>query len=356
FLYPASGGQAASIVSAVSQGKGFVNYTAHGSETSWADPSFTIANINNLQNANKYPVVVGNCCITNHFNTAVCFGEAWLRAPNKGAVIYIGGTNNTYWDEDYYWGVGYKPPAVSSGSPWIPNRTGVYDALFHTHDEPFQDWASTTGAMIVMGNLAVTQSNSTRINYYWEIYSIMGDPSLIPYMGIPQVNTASYQDAIFLGLGSLQVSADPYSYVAISMNNVLHGVGLVGMDGQLNLEFTPFESPGTAEIVITRSGRRPHIASVQVVPNQGPYVLVTDMTVNDGNNNIAEAGETIGLNVSFNNVGVQPATNVTATLSSSSPYVNILQNSANMGNVAAGATMEVTNAFSVMISPIIPDQ
>ncbi len=356
FLYPSSGGQAAAIVAAVSQGKGYVNYTAHGSETSWADPSFTIANINNLQNANKYPVVVGNCCITNHFNTAVCFGEAWLRAANKGAVIYIGGTNNTYWDEDYYWGVGYKPPAVSSGSPWIPNRTGVYDALFHNHSEPFEDWANTTGAMIVMGNLAVTQSNSTRINYYWEIYSIMGDPSLIPYMGVPAVNTANYMETLFLGLSSMQITADPYTYVAISMNNVLHGVGLVDGTGQLNLEFAPFETPGTAQLVMTRSLRRPLIADIAVIPNEGAYIVVTDVVVNDGNNGIAEAGETVALDVDFSNVGVQAASNLTATISTSNPYVTILENTVSIANVPAEGTINIEEAFSLAISAMTPDQ
>lgn len=356
FLYPQSGSQAAAIVSAVSQGKGYVNYTAHGSETSWADPSFTISNINSLQNQNEYPVVVGNCCITNHFNTALCFGEAWLRAANKGAVVYIGGNNNTYWDEDYYWGVGYKPPAVSGGSPWIPNRTGVYDALFHTHDEPFADWAGTAGAMIVMGNLAVTQSNSTRINYYWEIYSIMGDPSLVPYMGIPAVNTTNYQDTIFLGLGSLQISADPYTYVAISMNDVLHGVGLTDAGGQLNLEFTPFENPGTAQLVMTRSRRRPLIANIQVVPNQGPYVLVSAVAVNDGNDGIAGAGEAIALDISFNNVGVEPANGLTATISSESQYFNFTQNSVEIHSVPANQTVVVPNAFTMIVSPMTPDQ
>jgi len=356
FMYPQSGSQASAIVSAVSQGKGYVNYTAHGSETSWADPSFTIQNINSLQNANKYPVVVGNCCITNHFNTALCFGEAWLRAANKGAVIYIGGTNNTYWDEDYYWGVGYKPPVVSTGSPFVANRTGVYDALFHTHNEPFADWAGSAGAMIVMGNLAVAQSNSSRINYYWEIYSIMGDPSTVPYMGIPAQNTTNYQDTIFLGVGSLQISADPFTYVAISMNNVLHGVGLADASGQLNLTFTPFDTPGTAQLVFTRSMRKPLIANLQVVPNQGPYVIATGVIVNDGNNNIAEAGETINLGVSFNNVGVQNATNVTATLSSTNPYVNIIQNATAIAEVPANSTINVDNAFTLAISPMIPDQ
>ena len=36
----------------------------------------------------------------------VCFGEGLLRANNKGAVGYIGGSNNTYWDEDFWWAVG----------------------------------------------------------------------------------------------------------------------------------------------------------------------------------------------------------------------------------------------------------
>ena len=52
-----------------------MNYTAHGSQTSWADPSFTISNINSLQNDHEYPTVVGNCCLTNAFDTGTCFGE-----------------------------------------------------------------------------------------------------------------------------------------------------------------------------------------------------------------------------------------------------------------------------------------
>ncbi|HRY83573.1 MAG TPA: C25 family cysteine peptidase, partial [Candidatus Cloacimonadota bacterium] len=178
YMYPASGNSESQIIANINQGVGYVNYTAHGSETSWADPSMTIANINAFTNANKYPVIVGNCCLTNAFNTGICFGEALLRAVNKGAVAYIGGTNSTYWDEDYYWAVGYKPPVVGTGSPFIANRTGAYDAVFHDHNEPFADWANTTGSMIFMGNMAVVASNSTRINYYWEIYSVMGDPSL----------------------------------------------------------------------------------------------------------------------------------------------------------------------------------
>jgi hypothetical protein len=357
YLYPASQTSDAAIVANVSAGVGYINYTAHGSETSWADPTFTIPNINGLQNTNEYPVVVGNCCLTNAFNTGVCMGEAWLRAVDKGAVTYIGGTNSTYWDEDYWWGVGWKPPVVGSGSPFVAGRTGAYDAMFHDHGEPFEDWAGNVGAATFMGNMAVVQSNSTRINYYWEIYSIMGDPSLIPYLGIPAQNSFQAPATMFLGIGTLDVVADPYSYVAISMNNELHGTGMTDASGNLSMTFTPFTEPGTAQIVLTRSLRRPTIVNVQVVPNTGPYVTVSPITVNDPNaNGIAEAGETISMDLTFNNVGIQQATNLTATLTSTCPYVHILEGTESLPNIQPSGTVNLTGLFSVLIDLAIPDQ
>lgn len=356
YLYPASGSSDAAIVQNASAGVGYINYTAHGDVTLWADPSFSISNINSLQNVNESSFVVGNCCLTSKFDNAICFGEAWLRAPNKGAIIYIGGTNSTYWDEDYYWGVGYKPPVVSTGSPFIAGRTGAYDAVFHEHNEAFADWAGNAGSMVVKGNLAVVASNSSRINYYWEIYSIMGDPSLVPYMGIPAQNSYTAPDQLFLGLGSLDIQADPYTYVALSMNNTVHGVGLTDATGALTLVYTPFTEPGTAQLVMTRSMRRPLIANIQVIPNVGPYVTAGQITVTDDNNNIAEAGEALNLSLDFNNVGVQDATNLTATLATTSEWVIIPSPTATLPNIMAGQLVNLTNVFSVNISPNIPDQ
>jgi hypothetical protein len=54
----------------------------------------------------------------------------------------------------------------------VAGHTGAFDALFHDHNEPFADWAGNAEAWFY-GNMAVVQSNSTRANYYWEIYAIM---------------------------------------------------------------------------------------------------------------------------------------------------------------------------------------
>ena len=161
YLYPQSGNSESAIIADINAGLGYLNYTAHGSETTWYDPSLTISNVNSLTNAEQYPVVVGNCCSTSHFNTGTCLGEAWLRSSN-GSVIYIGGTNSTYWDEDYWWAVGHFTPTSTANPTYAGTGYGVFDALFHEHNEAFADWAHTAGSMIVTGNMSVQGSASTR--------------------------------------------------------------------------------------------------------------------------------------------------------------------------------------------------
>jgi hypothetical protein len=252
YPYPASGSSASAIIANANEGRGYLNYTAHGSTTSWHDPSFTVTNMLALTNVNKPFVAVGNCCVTNQFTTSQCFGESVIRADNAGAA-YIGGTNNTYWDEDYYWAVGYKTPQATA-HPYDATKLGAYDAMFHAPTN-VADWAQTTGETVFMGNMAVQQSGSSRKNYYWEIYSIMGDPSLMPYYGVPTVNTATFPATIMMGLSSINVTAQANSRVALSMNGTLYATGIVPASGALTLNFTPFTTVGNADLVITCSGK-----------------------------------------------------------------------------------------------------
>ena len=105
FLYPASGSAGSQILNLANQGASLINYTAHGYEW-WADPAFDNNDVNAMSNNGKYPTMIGNCCLTNAFDTGTCFGEALLRKANGGAIGYIGGSDVTYWDDDFWWGVG----------------------------------------------------------------------------------------------------------------------------------------------------------------------------------------------------------------------------------------------------------
>jgi len=301
-------------------------------------------------NAGKYGVMVGNCCVTNAFGTGVCFGESIIRKANAGGVAYIGGTNNTYWDEDYWWAVGAKGTANGTAPAYDATKLGAYDAMFHTHSEAQTDWAQTTGDAILMGNLAVAQGASSRTNYYWEIYSIMGDPSLMPYFKVPSVNTATFPTTILIGATSINITAAPYSRVGLTMNGVNYGTGIVPAGGSLTLSITPFSATGTATLVITAQNKITRIESITIAPNSGPYMNVTASNYNDSNNNQPEYNETGRFSPVFQNVGSVAATNVSAALTCSTPGITITDGAHSISSLAAGASSTATNAYSFTIA------
>lgn len=357
YLYAISGSSAAAIIQDVSDGCCFANYTAHGSSDGWANPSFSISDIAGLQNNHKYPLMVGNCCLTNTFD-GNCFGEELLRAANKGALGYIGGSNSTLWDEDYWWGCGYKNPVVVNPT-YNVNTLGAYDRTFHDHGETRSEWYASQDQMIFAGNLGVTQSGSSNTEYYWEIYHLMGDPSLMIYYGVPSALSATYTPLIPLGASTFTVNTEPWAYVAVSMNNVLYGAALADTNGVATITLIPFTVPGTADVVATKQNRSPFIGTVTVANPSGPYVVYTGNLLHDiagNNNNQADYNENITFDITLENVGSVTATSVSAILSTTDTNVTITDNSQNWGTIANGASSTVNNAYAVTVKNFIPDQ
>ncbi|OFY96253.1 MAG: hypothetical protein A2309_14890, partial [Bacteroidetes bacterium RIFOXYB2_FULL_35_7] len=356
YLYPASQSSAALIISDVSKGVAFANYTAHGGSDGWVDPAFTNNDVAGLTNASKYPLMIGNCCQTNKFEVATCFGEALLRAQNKGAIGYIGASNNSYWSEDYWWGTGAK--TVTVNPTYDATKLGAYDCLFHENGEPESSWYITGGQIIYSGNLAVAQGGGAT-QYYWEIYHLMGDPSLMVYLSVPPSLTISHASALPVGISSLDVITEPYAYVAISLNNVLLDAKLAGSSGLVQLNFPAFSSPCTADVVATKQNRKPYIGTLNIIPANAPFVSYLSHTLNDaaGNNNqLADFGENIQLNLNLKNVGMQNATGVTALLSTADTNVIISDNTHTYGNFTAGESIAGNNAYAFQVKSLIEDQ
>ena len=274
-------GQYAGCYNTLNTGVGFINYTAHGGETSWSDPQFTVSNVNALTNTNKYFLAMGNCCLTGNFGyNQPCFGEAMIRGENKAAYSYIGSCPVTYWYEDYYFGVGATN--VFSQTPTLENTaTGVYDGIW------MDDTYHTVSSIVFLGNLAVcyastggyqTSSNPT---YYWQAYHVLGDGSIMPYRVNPTPNTVSHASTFPSGATSFQVSAQPDSYVAISQNNVLKGVALVPASGSVYVPVSGVTA-GQVRIVVTKPQRQPYIQDINVGNPQTYTITVSANPTNGG--------------------------------------------------------------------------
>jgi len=357
-LYPASGNESSQIRAEIGRGVSFANYTAHGYSNGWGNPSFDKSDISAMNNAHKYPLMVGNACSTNTFDQTECFGEALLRANMKGAIGYIGGSNSTYWNEDFYWGVGVRS-TINANPVYDANHLGSYDRTFHTHGEPFSEWFASQGQMVLAGNLAVLEGSPSMFNYYSEIYHLMGDPSLMIYFGKPSELTVNHPALVPLGQNTIAITTEPYAYVGVSQNGVWHGAGMADASGNLVINIIPFTNPGTASIVGTKQFRKPYISTFIVETPAGPYVLMENKTINDvtGNNNQqADIIETIGLNVTLKNYGLQNDSTVYAVLSSSDQYVEILNGVSVWGLIHSNSSKTINNAFTIKIDTLVPDQ
>ena len=268
----------------LSSGIGFVNYTAHGDNNMWYQPQLTNSGVNQLTNANKYFLAMGNCCLSGNFGySSTCFGEAMIRAENKAAYSYIGSCPNTYWYEDYYFGVGATNTFGST--PNINNTaTGVYDGIW------MDDTYHTVSSIVFLGNLAVCYAHAgnyqTSVNptYYWQAYHVLGDGSIMPYRVNPTSNNVSHASTFPAGATSFQVSAQEGSYVAISQNNVLKGVALVPASGTVNVQVASGITSGQVRIVVTKPQRQPYIQDINVGGGTQTYTISVSANPTNGGN------------------------------------------------------------------------
>jgi len=332
-------------------GIGFANYTAHGGETGWSGPSFSVSDANSLTNTNKYFWAMGNCCLAANWGySSTCLAEALLRAANKGAFGYIGSCPETYWWEDYYFGVGAT--SVYNSTPSMSQtQTGCYDAMF------MDDMYNTLNSVPFLGNVAVTYAHANNYTgsvsdtYYWEAYHCLGDGSVMPYHVNPSANTVSHASAFGMGLTSFTVNALPGSYVSITKDNEILGVAQVGSTGIVDVPVTPVNTAGDVMIVVTRQQRQPYIQTIPAVALDGPFISVDGYTPTD-----AHVGDDTNLSITFKNLGNSSTTGTTTvTLTSSDSNVTILENTKTFGALAANATTTV-NGFQFNIASGVADE
>ncbi len=266
---------------ALSTGVGFVNYTAHGDNQEWYQPNFTNNSVNQLTNNNKYFLAMGNCCLAANFGYyQPCFGEAMIRAENKGAFSYIGSCPSTYWYEDYYFGVGATN--TFSTMPNINNTsTGCYDGIW------MDDTYNTVSSIVFLGNLAVCYAHagnyqySVNNKYYWQSYHVLGDGSIMPYRVQPTANTVSHAQTFPTNATSFTVNAQAGSYVGISKDNVLLGAALVPASGSVSVPVTPVSS-GNVKIVVTKPQRQPYSVTIPVQSGGTQYTITTTASPSNG--------------------------------------------------------------------------
>ena len=270
-VFAYSGAGAAELRAAINPGACLVDYSGHGSETGWSNPPLEADEISTLTNDGRPPVVISNACLTNKFDhSSPCFGEAWIRETGGGAVAHIGGSNSTLWDEDDWW------------------ERAVFDAVF-------AEGYWTLASLMYIGNLEVHLRGSSEAEYYFQIYHVMGDPSLGIYWGEPEEISASLPT--FFPVGSRDISLSAEESTAVSLVTPSGIFGAAYSSGS-SADITLSEVPLTAEtsMVALRKPNffRPVLAEIPFIRMAAVDIYPDCLLVSVPDSVIAEVYDTLG--------------------------------------------------------------
>ena len=129
-----------------------------------------------------------------------------------------------------------------------------------------------------------------------------------------------------LGDGPIKFQYQTFNNVDMSTGN-RHGcyatIGIEDHSGTVGLEYTFNNVYPTAASPLGNQ-RALYITNVPLY-YYDPHIILCETYIDDSNgNSVCEPGETINLGIKLQNIGNQTAENITATLSTNNPYINIL--------------------------------
>jgi hypothetical protein len=336
------------MATALNKGDTIFSYRGWLNMSGWSNSNTYL-----LTNGWKMPFAVIMTCGTGSFASETsCRSEGFLRA-NAGVNSPKGG-------------IGAIGTATTGTHTRYNNcmQFGVLQGLLWEQQYTLGA-ALTRGKLEMYLNYEKNEPDRVMIWSYWN--NLMGDPAVECWTGYPQAISVSAPASLPIGANSVSVtvtqggSPEPGAQVCLLKGTETYAVGRTNAAGIIELPVSAATS-GSMLLTVTKHNRMPYLASIPVAA-QTNFVGFQAFTVDDdatggssGNGNgQTNPGETIELPVQLKNFGSQSAASVTATLTSSDPYVTITDNQETYGAIAAGASDWSDEDFDFSVSSTCPD-
>jgi len=257
-LYATNGATAAGVANALNDGRSFVNYCGHGSDTAWSTTGFSNTHVNNLANDYMLPFIISVACYNGNFNGRTCFAEAWLRASGTtlgtptGAIGFYGSSISQAW----------APPMCAQDE--------IVDLLC-------AQTLSSFGALCYNGSCQMMDEYGSSGASTFRTWQVFGDASLQVRTAAPQAMTVTYPQSITPGTTQIVVSTGvPNALVGISRNSMYVTSAYTSLSGIVTITLpAPATSGQSYDLVVTGSNR---------ITYQGGFVVggadpVRDITI-----------------------------------------------------------------------------
>ncbi|MBC8216435.1 MAG: T9SS type A sorting domain-containing protein [Candidatus Marinimicrobia bacterium] len=333
-----NGGYASWMQNQLQEGVLYFNYRGYLGVSGFDDSNIDAAN-----NGYKLPFATIPTCGTGSFaNDVTALSEKFFRAGTptnpKGGVACVG--------------------TATWGTHTLFNNIvdmGMYDGIFSRN-------VGTAGAALASGKLALFTTYPTNPNQWVSTFThwhnLMGDPSTHLWTDTPTIIQAIHQDTILFGTNYIEIfvqNTDGFSvkdaFVTVLMgDDEIFASQFTNEEGLASFLFD-YENTGDITVTVTKDNCKPYLGTVAIVTADKLVNLEDDdlIYITDGNDNIANPGETIEVFIPLKNFGVQAVSGIQAVLSSSSSLVTISSSMVDYDALDVGES-SFGSGFNVSIS------
>jgi len=204
----------------------------------------------------------------------------------------------------------------------------------------------------------------------WTQFSMvfLGDPELSLWTERPTSLSVAHPGSLQVGDSGMTVTVtDPSpvvgALVCVSGDNGVYAYDTTDGSGEVIFDFVPHET-GLLSVTVSADNHLPSETTVDVLDASDAHIRIQSFAVNDddsgassGNSNgLAEASETIELDMTIENTGVASAAALTAVLRTSDVYVSLEDSTASFGALAIDGNDTEIEAFRFSIADSCPNE
>jgi hypothetical protein len=340
--------QVQNLIDALNDGRSWVFYIGHGNSTAWGSttPYFTNATINALTNGRKLPVIISIACANADLDYVGedCFAETWMTtAADRGASNILAFTENCAFYYTDTLGLGIMRSHFELGTPFFGDNVD-YGRLYM-----FQSFPEGPGG--------ITERTMQQA-------MLVGDPTQLVWSENPGIMAVSHPAEIHTGQNVIPVTVtkngqpvENAMVCAMMESGDVYEVGATDGTGIVVLNVEP-RDPGNLTLTVTSENAMPYETNVTVTPVSGPYVVYQSHLIDDseGNNDgLLDLGETADLSLTLENLGNEPASEVSAVLRLSNSHVTLVDSVESFGTIPAGQSVTVQDGYRLYAGNQVSD-
>ncbi len=329
------------------QGASLFNYAGHGDHAVLLTGNFDNNAIDAMTNTGMYPFLIAVACCTGDFEgdfgAGDCLGDRWIRATDM--------------DGNPTGGIGGCFSSILQ--TWVPPMEGQDEMTKLITESAQYNIRHTLGGIVIHGCGSMIDDYGMDGESMMDTWNIFGDPSVVLRTDHPSEIEVTHLPAISIGTSELTFNCNVAdAMIALYYQNEIIGTGFVA-GGAVTIDFQPVLFPDQIKVTATAYNHYPYQGTVDVIATEGPFLVLNNMEVQDptGNNNgELDFGESILLDVSLKNVGVELSPMVNAAISTSDNKVSLVDTNENYGDILEDEILFKESAFNFTVSSFVEDQ